>query len=202
MTQKKNTVIFDLFNVLVRWRHEKAYAKVITDPQRLEFFLQNVIGSRFDYLMEHTSIEEAVIETQKKYPEYADEIAIYPQILPEMFDGYITENLQIIKELKETGVKVYLLSNLHLSAIPMAKKIVDFWDLFDGIIISGEVGASKPEPEIFQILFDRFKINPKEAVFIDDTEVNVQAAKILGLDALIFKDSQEVRAFLEKFSLL
>ena len=85
MTQKKNTVIFDLFNVLVRWRHEKAYAKVITDPQRLEFFLQNVIGSRFDYLMEHTSIEEAVIETQKKYPEYADEIAIYPQILPEMF---------------------------------------------------------------------------------------------------------------------
>ena len=69
MTQKKNTVIFDLFNVLVRWRHEKAYAKVITDPQRLEFFLQNVIGSRFDYLMEHTSIEEAVIETQKKYPE-------------------------------------------------------------------------------------------------------------------------------------
>ena len=119
-----------------------------------------------------------------------------------MFDGYITENLQIIKELKEKGVKVYLLSNLHLSAIPMAKKIVDFWDLFDGIIISGEVGASKPEPEIFQILFDRFKINPKEAVFIDDTEVNVQAAKILGLDALIFKDSQEVRAFLEKFSLL
>ena len=45
MTQKKNTVIFDLFNVLVRWRHEKAYAKVIADPQRLEFFLQNVIGS-------------------------------------------------------------------------------------------------------------------------------------------------------------
>lgn len=202
MSQYKNTVIFDLFKVLVDWRHERAYKKVIKNPEKLDFFLENVIDSHFDYLMEKHSLTEAVAQRQKDFPEYAKEIALYPKIMPEMFNGYIQENLEIIKELKQRKVKLYLLSNLNIDALPMAKKLFNFWNLFDGTMISGEVGYSKPEPEIFKLLFKTFGINPKEAVFIDDTEANVKAARALGLDALCFETPAQVRIFLQKFNLL
>jgi beta-phosphoglucomutase-like phosphatase (HAD superfamily) len=60
------------------------------------------------------------------------------------------------------------------------------------VVVSGEVGVIKPDPRIFELLLERFAIDPKRAVYIDDVAANVDAARPFGIPA----DSDEVgRAF-------
>ena len=69
----------------------------------------------------------------------------------------------------------------------------------DGEIISFREHLLKPEREIYQLLCDRFDINPAEAVFLDDNIANVEAAREFGLNAIHFKDYEQGKAELEKY---
>jgi epoxide hydrolase-like predicted phosphatase len=60
-------------------------------------------------------------------------------------------------------------------------------DAFDAFVISAEVGVMKPEPKIFQIALDALEVAPHEAAFVDDTPANVEAARALGMHAILFK---------------
>jgi putative hydrolase of the HAD superfamily len=72
-----------------------------------------------------------------------------------------------------------------------------FWDAFSGIVISGEVKMMKPEPEVFQHLLATFQLRAAESVFIDDVAVNVEAARQVGIHAILFQDAAQCRAQLE-----
>jgi HAD superfamily hydrolase (TIGR01509 family) len=63
----------------------------------------------------------------------------------------------------------------------------DFLNDFDHAVISGHVGAAKPDPRIFEILFERVGKRPKELVFVDDSLGNVEAARALGMPAIHFR---------------
>ena len=65
-----------------------------------------------------------------------------------------------------------------------------FDDAFDGLIISAEVGAMKPEPKIFQIALEQFGVRPKEAVFVDDFLVNIEGCEKIGMKGIHFKDAE------------
>jgi epoxide hydrolase-like predicted phosphatase len=68
----------------------------------------------------------------------------------------------------------------------LAEKKMD--DAFDALIISAEVGVMKPEPKIFQLALDKLGVKPREAAFVDDTPVNVDAARALGMQGILFKE--------------
>lgn len=70
-------------------------------------------------------------------------------------------------------------------------------DAFDQLIISSEVGLMKPDPRIFELAVRRLEVAPAEAVFVDDFELNVRAAKAVGLAAIRFRDPAQVRLELE-----
>jgi len=63
---------------------------------------------------------------------------------------------------------------------------------FEVCVISAEVGVMKPEPRIFQMALEQARVRPHEAVFVDDTLAHVEAARRLGMHALLFRDSQQV----------
>ena len=63
-----------------------------------------------------------------------------------------------------------------------------FEDAFDSITISAEVGAAKPEPKIFELALQAAGVPPKAAIFVDDFEANVEAARALGMAAVHFRD--------------
>lgn len=56
--------------------------------------------------------------------------------------------------------------------------------MFDGIVVSGAEKIVKPDPELYRILIDRYRINPQETLFIDDNPENIQTAKQLGFQTL------------------
>ena len=74
-------------------------------------------------------------------------------------------------------------------------------DVFDGIVMSGAEGVTKPDPAIFALLCDRYRVAPGEAVFVDDSPANVSAAQRFGLQAVLFRDADRLRADLGELGL-
>lgn len=67
-----------------------------------------------------------------------------------------------------------------------------FNGLFDGAVFSFMEGGLKPEPEIYQILLERYSLKPSQTLFIDDREDNTEAARALGMNAIWLQQGQEV----------
>lgn len=88
-----------------------------------------------------------------------------------------------VKNLKANGYKVYLLSNFGTN-FETLKGTFRFYPYVDGGVISYEVKQIKPEIEIYQSLIQKYNINPKEAVFLDDREDNIESAKGLGFHTI------------------
>ncbi len=59
--------------------------------------------------------------------------------------------------------------------------------LFDGVVLSYRVGVVKPEPEIYKIALEKAGVTPGEAVFVDDIEENVEAARKLGMAGILYQ---------------
>jgi FMN phosphatase YigB (HAD superfamily) len=100
------------------------------------------------------------------------------------------EGIAFIKKCKSKGHKIYGLSNWDAeSFILLKKKYPQLFDLFDGIVISGEINANKPHATMYQALLKRYTLNPEHCWFIDDQEENIIAAQKLGINAIIHKSS-------------
>lgn len=66
-------------------------------------------------------------------------------------------------------------------------------DAFDEIIVSAEVGCAKPDPQIYAITLQTLSVKPEEAVFIDDLEPNILAARQAGMHGIVYKSREQVQ---------
>ncbi|WP_157548234.1 HAD family hydrolase [Nonomuraea candida] len=107
-------------------------------------------------------------------------------LLDRMFAGFerVDAMYDMLRDVRDGGVKTCLLSNSWSNTYPR-----DGWDeIFDAVVISGEVGMRKPEPRIFHHALDRIGLAGEECVFIDDIEANIVAARALGITGIHHRD--------------
>ena len=97
----------------------------------------------------------------------------------------LPQTLDFIRELRQTDARIYLLSNASTYFAEWFSHRDPIKD-FDGIIFSAPLKMAKPEPEIYQYLFNRFNLKPEECFFIDDLEDNIKTGKSLGMDGIVF----------------
>ncbi|WP_343216123.1 HAD-IA family hydrolase [Clostridium mobile] len=114
----------------------------------------------------------------------------------------IKESVEILKEVKLKGYKTLALSNFHLLAYENVIKKYNFFHYFDGGIISFKENLLKPENEIYEKLIMKYNIDPKEAIFIDDTKDNIESAKKLGFETILFDNPINLRNELIKYKVL
>lgn len=94
--------------------------------------------------------------------------------------------LAFIKECKKQGLDVYMISNWDKESFPLLqKRYPELFSLFDGIIISGDVMTVKPEEKIYQLILEKYNINPRTCFFFDDQKENINAARKLGINAIL-----------------
>ena len=110
-----------------------------------------------------------------------------------MFNGPIEGSVQILKELKEKGYRLYAISNWNAELYQQTIDDYPFLQWFDGKLISGEEKLIKPGEKIFQLLLQRFQINPSQALFIDDNKENITTAKKLGISSIQFTNAEALR---------
>jgi 2-haloacid dehalogenase len=180
-------VVFDIGNVLVRWNPRHLFRKTIEDEGRMERFLATALAMDFVALTDIVAdFSKAVAERAKAFPEFARELHLFDERWIETIGGPIEENVALLRRLKRAGRPVYALSNFATVKFAIARQMFDFLNEFDHAVISGHVGVVKPDPRIFQILFDRVARRPEELVFVDDSLKNVEAAVALGMPSIHF----------------
>lgn len=200
---KIDTVIFDLGNVLVSWDPARLYRQIFADKGERGFFLQQVCSMEWHMAQDGgRSPQEGTETLVKQYPHYEEPIRAFYTRWKEMFDGPIEGSVQVLRELKEKGYPVYALSNWNHELYEQTVADFPFLDWFDGKIISSEEGMKKPDENIYQLLFERYRINPKTAVFIDDNKANIETARRLGLHGILFTTPEALRQELQTLQLL
>lgn len=145
---------------------------------------------------------EAIEALALEHPERRELITAYWDRWPETLGGAIEETVALLGDLKAAGVPVYALSNWSGETFPLARPRYPFLEWLDGIVISGEVGITKPDPRIYAHLLDRFGLDAASTVFIDDSEVNVRAAEEVGMVARRFVDAAQLRRDLERLGIV
>ena len=100
---------------------------------------------------------------------------------------------ELLHELKSKGYELYGLTNWSMETFPEARERFGILQMIDRYVVSGAEGLVKPDPWLFQVLLDRYHLNAKDCIFIDDNESNVQAAKVLGMEGIVFQGAEALR---------
>jgi 2-haloacid dehalogenase len=200
MTNKTETIIFDLGGVLIDWNPRYLYRKIFKDEQQVSWFLENICTSEWnDEQDAGRSFEEATRELIRKHPEWEEPIAAWYGRWQETVGGPIHETIDILKQIKSSnGFRLYALTNWSAETFPWALDNFEFLHWFEGIVVSGHEKTRKPFPEFYQILFNRYRVDPASALFIDDNIKNVEGAKRVGLPAIHFQSPQQLKAELNE----
>jgi 2-haloacid dehalogenase len=200
----RDVVIFDLGGVLIDWNPRHLYRKLFDgDEAAMEHFLANVCTQEWNRGQDAgRPIADAARLLKQHHADKAELIDAFYGQFDEMMAGSIGGTVVILSELYARGTPLYLLSNFSAETYPLACRRFEFLQLFHGIIVSGEVKAIKPDPRIYEILIDRYRIDPYRAVFIDDVAENVDAARRFGIYGIRFIDSEALRAELAALKLL
>src|SRR4029079_9616577 len=98
----------------------------------------------------------------------------------------IPDSVTILHKLKEK-YNLYGLTNSSAETFTITYSRYPLFNTFKGIVVSDEEKLIKPDPRIFQLLFDRYRIQPENSLFIDDNINNIKAAEKLGLKAIHFQ---------------
>lgn len=195
-------LVFDMGNVLIKWTPDLImdYYNIYDEPERST--LKRVMFASIEWALldwGKLTADEAEKRFQARLPkEYWPHIhnAMYWFDHVHNVDGMV----DFIKRKKEQGYGIYLLSNAPAFVYDY-KASVPGLEYFDGIIISGCVGLVKPMPEIYQLLFNKFNLNPAECLFVDDLTLNCAGALLQGMQAIVFKgDPQDVEDYLNELN--
>lgn len=99
----------------------------------------------------------------------------------------VPDGVAFVQACKNAGHSIYILSNWDpASFILMEEKYPEFFSLFDGIMISGDVGLLKPDPRIYKLFLARFNLDPRYCVFLDDQPDNIIAAQNEGIHGILY----------------
>lgn len=199
-----NTIIFDLGGVLIDWNPLYLYRKLFITEAESVAFLEDICTPDWNEEQDGGRTIAAANEYLiQRFPGHEANIRAFYARYPEMLGGPITGTVEILKHLKESkNYGLYALTNWSAETFPVAQAQFDFLSWFDGIVVSGTEKDRKPFPSFYKILFDRYQVNPAEALFIDDNQRNVDAAEKIGLRAIYFTSPPELREDLKKMGIL
>ena len=194
------TIIFDLGAVLIDWNPRYLYRKIFQDEDKMEWFLANICTPDWNEEQDAgRSFREATNLLISLHPEWEKEIMAFWHRWEEMLAGPITGTVDILKGLKSSNkYQLLALTNWSAETFPVAQKKYEFLGWFEGIVMSGEEKTRKPFREFYEIIINRYRLDPKHCLFIDDNLRNIEGAAVLGIPGIHFSDPIQLRSGLEK----
>ncbi|MCA9040036.1 MAG: HAD family phosphatase [Planctomycetaceae bacterium] len=107
----------------------------------------------------------------------------------------------LLEELKSMGLRLVLLSNTSISHFEFIMREFQVLQYFDDYVTSYDVGAMKPDAEIYQAAIEKIDCSPAECLYTDDIEIYVEAGRTHGLHAEVFTDVSTLRGHLQRHGL-
>lgn len=191
---KISAVAFDLGGVLIDWDPRHLYRQLFADPGSMENFLARICTP--EWRREHdlgADITASCERLAARRPGYREMIMAWAERGEEMAAGQFDQAVRVLAEVKAAGTQCYTLSNMEPQASIIRSARFPFLTWFDGHVISGLEGVAKPDPRIFEILLERYRLAPEATVFLDDAPRHVQAARAVGINAVHYPSAQQLR---------
>lgn len=201
---KINTIIFDLGGVLIDWNPDYVYKEIYPDPEERKWFFDHVCTHEWNLQQDAgRSLQEATDEKVAEWPEYETQIRAFYGRWVEMLGGPIEETVQYLHDLKsQQTYELLALTNWSQETFPIALERYDFLHWFSGIVVSGVEKVIKPHREIFEILLQRYAVDPSTAVFIDDNAGNVKGAQALGMHGVHYTSPKQLKQDLQALGVM
>ena len=200
MSTIKN-IVFDLGGVLVDWNPDYVYRKIFNnDEAKMKWFYQNICTPDWNEEQDAgRTLAEGTELLVKKFPEHAENIRAYYGRWEEMLGGPIQGTVEVLRKLKDKkNFKLFALTNWSHETFPIALKRYEFLQWFDGRLVSGEERTRKPFKKIYELLVDRFELNPSHSVYTDDNPRNLNPAADLGFHTIHFQSPVQFENELKK----
>lgn len=196
-------IVFDFGGVLMDWDPRYYYQGKFETNQQMEDFLTHICTN--DWNMQQDagrSLQEATEEKVAKFPAYEQQIRAYYGQWEQMLKSDIFENTYLVGKLKELGYPLYGLTNWSAETFPIAQRRYGVFQLFDGIVVSGEEKMVKPDPAIYQLLLERYQLHAPETLFIDDNQNNIIAAQDMGFVTIHLQPNTVLKEELHRLQVL
>lgn len=198
---KINTIIFDLGGVLIDWNPRYVYKDIFKNDSKMEWFFDNICTNEWNLMQDKGySMKKATEEKISEFPEFEKLIKMYYGRWEDMLKDEIGETVNILKKVvKSKKYKVLALTNWSHETFPIAIKKFDFLNLFEDIVVSGEIKMIKPDIEIYDYIIKKHSIIPEESVFIDDNSSNIIGAQKAKINGIHYKNSKQLVEELKKY---
>jgi 2-haloacid dehalogenase len=198
--------VFDMGGVLLDWNPRHLYGKLIADPVEMERFLAEVTTSQWHVDQDHGGDPAAATRRlQALHPGQEALIEAFYARFDEMCDHSFPEMVELVERLHAAGTPLYLLSNapgfMDAWLRGPARRRHPFIGRFSGYVVSGLVGHSKPDAEIYRLACRIGAFEPAQAVFIDDVLANVDGARAIGMAGIHHRSAAETVAELRTLGL-
>lgn len=198
-------VVFDVGNVFVRWSPQEIVQRCFDlaadsdeNLERAEALFRSTTWRRLN-LGELTQNEaELAFQSQLGLTaEQTKQVFFHVTDHQELIEGTDA----IARRLKAAGYRIFgLTDNVH-EIVAHLKARHRFWPLFEGCVVSAEIGLMKPSAEIFRHLLDTFELTPSETVFFDDFQANIDGARAVGIEARLFTTPERCEQDLRELGL-
>ena len=204
MTPPIQAIIFDYGGVLLRWDPRRIFQRFFPEgPQAVQAFLDEIGFMEWNLQQDAgRSFAEAIAEHSLRFPQYAEILRAYDTDWGNSIFDSIPGSVAILRRLKQAGYPLFGLTNYSAEKFGLDRRPYDFFDLFDDMIVSGEVGVCKPDPAIFELLLAKIGRPAQECLFIDDVFRNVEGARRLGINAVQFQSPEQLESDLHVLGVL
>jgi 2-haloacid dehalogenase len=190
-----DAAVFDLGGVLLDWDPRHPYREAGSYPASSSddlAFTQSILEWALDLHARGRSTDEIVEQLAQRYPERSDELRRWRERYMDMVRGPIEESVVVLDALRP-ALRLFALSNWPREAATQLRVQYAFMTWFEGVVLSGEEGIRKPDPEIFRRLLSRYELDPTTSLYVDDEPDNVAIAADLGFCALLFESPTQLR---------
>lgn len=192
-------IVFDIGNVLTDFRWKEFLADKGFDEAMIKRIAKASVQSPL-----WNEIDRGEWELERLMQEF---IRLDPEIEQELrraydnLTGMVTRRdyaIPWIQDLKAKGFRTYFLSNFAYKAYVECADALDFLPYMDGGILSYQVRIIKPDPEIYKCLLSRYSLKAEESVFLDDTPLNVEGARGVGMYGIRFETKEQAEEELRR----
>ncbi|HEY2685940.1 MAG TPA: HAD family phosphatase [Steroidobacteraceae bacterium] len=190
MSARPTTVVFDFGGVLIQWAPRTVVNAFYPDRAQQDKIMREVFqhADWLEYDRGTFAEHELVVRFAARTGESEASIVKLLGAVRESLQP-LEETVTLLGKLAAREVPLYGLTNMHGETFQFLKSRDDFWSLFKGVVVSGEVKLVKPDRKIFEHLLSEHGLRAQDVVFIDDLEANVLGARSAGLHAIQFKDA-------------
>lgn len=184
-------IVFDLGGVVVRWEPHALIARQFAPMDRDRVFHEVVAHDDWLELDRGTlDLGDAIARAAARTALPTADIAAFFAQVP-LSLGLVDDTHALLPRVKQAGHRLYCLSNMAQHSLDFLERAYDFWPLFDGRVFSCVVKLIKPEAAIYAHLLEHHALEASDTVFVDDLQVNLEAAARFGIKTIRFESAAQ-----------